>query len=300
MGIFALGFIAIIASFIIAGLDRHTPETKSMKPISWLTRVVGVVLMVVGVAASAVRIIPAGYTGVLMRFGAVQGQLPEGIHMIMPGVNTIELMELRTQKVESRGTAASRDLQVVTTDIALNYRVNPMGAGQLYKSVGPDYKVRIIDPAVQESLKVVTARYTAEDLIRQRANVKSEIEGDITKRLSPYNVTVEPNGLSITNFDFSPEFNKAIEAKQVAQQESEKQKYILARAELERQTAVATAKGRAEAARLNAAALNVQGGELVIAKEWIDRWDGTLPQVSSGGNFIIDLKSLLEKRKSTP
>jgi regulator of protease activity HflC (stomatin/prohibitin superfamily) len=257
--------------------------------------VIGILMIIGGAIWGSVTIVPAGYSAVLMRFGAVQGQLNEGIHMIVPGVNSVELLEVRTQKEESTGTAASRDLQVVTTTVALNFRVDRSAVGKLYQNVGKEYKARIIDPTVQESIKVVTSKYTAEDLIRSRAQVKNEIEKEVTDRLSAYNLIVEPNGFSITNFDFSAEFNKAIEAKQVAQQEAEKQKYVLAKAELERQTAVAKAKGEAEAAKLNAEALKVAGGELVVAREWITKWDGQMPTVAGGNQFMIDLKGIMER-----
>jgi len=254
--------------------------------------------MIVGGALwSGVTQVPAGYRGVLLRFGAVQGVLSEGIHVIIPGVNTVELIETRTQKEDSEATAASRDLQIITTRLALNFRVDPARVGNLYKMVGPSYNERIIDPALQESLKVVTTKYTAEDLIRQRAQVKAEVEAEITKRLRAYDIIVDPSGLSITNFDFSPEFNKAIEAKQVAQQESEKQKWVLQQAELKKQTEVAIAEGKAQAAKLNAESLKANGGALVIAREWIERWDGKLPNVSaggSGGNFMIDISTLMK------
>ena len=104
------------------------------------------------------------------------------------------------------------------------------GVDDLFQKVGNDYRKRIIDPVTQESLKAVTARYTAEELIRLREKVKSEVQNDITNRLRPYNIVVEPSGVSITNFAFSEEFNKAIEQKQVAQQTAEKQRYVLQQA----------------------------------------------------------------------
>lgn len=294
MSIAILGVLVLILGYVLAGLDKRTPDTKDLRAASWLTRVLGFVMIVGGVLWGAVVMVPAGYRGVLMQFQAVKGTLGEGIHLIMPMVNTVEMMEVRTQKEESKATAASRDLQIVTTSLALNFHVDPSRVGDLYRRVGKEYKARIIDPAVQESLKVVTAQFTAEELIKSRAQVKQMVEEDITQRLATYALIVEPAGLSITNFDFSPEFNKAIEEKQVAQQQAEKQKYVLQQAELERQTQVARAKGAAEAARLNAAALQVQGGNLVIMREWIEKWDGRMPQVSagSGQNFMIDLSSL--------
>jgi len=295
MGLITLGIIVFVLGFVVRGLHKQTKEQTDLRPASWAMTVIGILMIVGGAIWGSVTIVPAGYSAVLMRFGAVQGQLNEGIHMIVPGVNSVELMEVRTQKEESTGTAASRDLQVVTTTVALNFRVDRSAVGKLYQNVGKEYKARVIDPTVQESIKVVTSKYTAEDLIRSRAQVKNEIEKEVTTRLAAYNLIVEPNGFSITNFDFSAEFNKAIEAKQVAQQEAEKQKYVLARAELERQTAVAKAKGEAEAAKLNAEALKVAGGELVVAREWITKWDGRMPTVAGGNQFMIDLKGIMDR-----
>lgn len=296
MFIAVVGIILFIVSFVLVGLNQQTSDRTNLKPLAWVARIVGLLLIVGGALWGAVVQIPAGYMGVLMRFGAVQGTLDTGIHMIIPGVNSVVLLETRTQKEESEATAASRDLQVITTKIALNFRVDPAKLGQLYQNVGTEYKSRIIDPAVQESIKVVTTRYTAEDLIRSRAKVKAEVEEEITTRLRAYNLIVDPSGLSITNFDFSPEFNKAIEAKQVAQQEAEKQKYVLQQAELQKQTEIAKAEGRSKAMQLNAEALKVQGGALVIAREWVEKWDGKLPSVSAGGQgFMIDLSTLLKQ-----
>jgi regulator of protease activity HflC (stomatin/prohibitin superfamily) len=298
MGLFILGLIAFVVSFLLTGLDGQTKDSVNLRPAAWTSRIVGVLMMIGGILMASVVIIPTGYAGVLLRFGALQGQLSEGINFVMPGVNTVVPIEVRTQKDEATATAASRDLQVVTTNLALNYRLETANVGKLYQQVGAEYRTRIIAPTLQESVKVVTARYTAEDLIRNRAQVKSEVETEISRRLSTYFIKVEPGGLSITNFDFSPEFNKAIEAKQVAQQETEKQKYLLQRAELEKQTEVARAEGKAQAAKLTAQSLKEMGGGLVIAREWIEKWDGKLPSVSaggSGGQFIVDLSTLMKQ-----
>ncbi len=303
MGAVFFGIVIFVLSFVLSGLHSQTGDKVNLKPMAWMARTLGIVLIVGGVLWSGVVQIPAGYAGVLLRFGAVQGSLDPGIHLIVPGVNSVELLETRTQKEETQASAASRDLQVVTTILAINFRLDHTTVGDMYAKVGPLYRERIIDPAVQESLKVVTSSYTAEDLIRNRAKVKSEVEAEIIKRLLAYHITVDPQGVSIVNFDFSEEFNKAIEAKQVAQQEAEKQKYVLQQAELQKQTEVARAQGKAQAAKLNAEALKVSGGGLVIAREWIDKWDGHLPSVSAGGSgggqFIIDLGSLL-RQGSTP
>ena len=257
-------------------------------------RIVAVLLIITGSIGSSIVLIPAGYRGVLLQFSAVKGVLTEGIHLVMPGVNTVELLEVRTQKEQAEASAASRDLQTVQCTVALNYHVEPSGVGHLYQTVGSEYRFRIIDPAVHESLKVVTARYTAEDLIRLRDKVKAEVHTELVSRLRDYHVVVEPNGVSLTNFTFSQEFNSDIEQKQVAQQMAEKQKYILDQAKLEATTAITRARGLAESAKINAEALQTQGGKLVLAKDWIEKWDGHLPTVQSGSGMIIDVRDLLD------
>lgn len=295
MGLVALGIILMAASFVLRRLHLETGDNVNLKPWAWVARVAALLMVVSGLLSSTIVKVPAGYRGVLLQFGAVKGTMQEGISLVVPYVHTVELMEVRTQKESSEASAASKDMQIVTTSLALNFHIDPSRVGHLYRNVGSDYKGRIIDPAVQESIKMVTAKYTAEELIKSRAAVKAEVENDIDKRLRAYDIIVEPSGLSITNFNFSTEFNAAIEAKQVAQQEAEKQKYVLQMAELERQTEVTKAKGAAEAAKLNAEALQAQGGSKVLAREWIEKWDGHVPTVSGGGGgIIVDINSLLK------
>ncbi len=297
MFIAGLGFVIIVLSFVLKGLNNQTPEHINLNAAAWTARVVGALMVLGGILAASIVIVPAGNKAVLLRFGAAIGSLDEGIHLITPGVDSTLLMEIRTRKEESKATAASRDLQTVTTSLALNFHVDPVKVAKIYRNVGTEYTSRIIDPAVQESVKTVTAKYTAEELIKNRSQVKAEVEQDITSRLKAYDILVEPSGLSITNFDFSPEFNKAIEQKQVAQQEAEKQKYVLQQAELQKQTEVTKAEGTAQAAKLNAESLRAQGSSLVIAREWIEKWDGHLPSVygSGGGGMIFDLSSLMKE-----
>ena len=296
MGLVFLGIILFFVSFLLSGVDKATGDHVKLGPWQWAVRFTAVFLIVVGFFVGSIVIVPAGYRGVLKQFGAVRGVLSEGIHIIIPYINDVEQIEVRTQKEVTDANASSRDLQIVTTSIALNFHIDPAQVGRLYRMVGPSYKERIIDPAMQESIKMVTAKYTAEELIKSRAAVKSAADNEITQRLKAYDIIVEPTGLSITNFNFSNEFNAAIEAKQVAQQEAEKQKYVLQQAELERQTAITRARGVSEAAKLNALALQAQGGSKVLAREWIEKWDGHLPTVAGGGGYIIDLKSLMQSK----
>lgn len=291
MALIFFGILMMAASFAVPALARSQGGQAGPWPAA--LRTAGIVATIGGLFYSGIVLVPAGHRGVLLRFGAVGGVLGEGIHLIVPTVNSVEMMEVRTQKEEAQSSAASKDLQMVTATIALNYHVDPAQVGHLYQQVGIDYRGRIIDPAVQEALKVVTARYTAEELIRLRDKVKTEVHLDMANRLAAYHILVEPAGVSLTNFTFSEEFNKAIEQKQVAQQTAEKQKYVLDQARLEAQTAVTRAKGIAESARISAQALQSQGGRLVLAREWIEKWDGKLPTVSGGGSMILDVRDLM-------
>lgn len=287
-----LGFVFIAASFF---LPKPAPNAPRFGPLLGL---VGLLCIVVGVFGATFITIPAGNRGVLLQFNAVQGVLSDGPHFITPFIQSVEVVEVRTQKETADAAAASKDLQMVQTKVAINFHIDPSGVGKLFQSVGRDFATRIIDPATQETVKAVVANYTAEELINRRSEVKTQIDSALGDRLKAYNIIVEQGGVSLTNFEFSAEFNKAIEQKQVAQQSAEQQKYVLQKAKLEADTAIATAKGRAEAAQLEAAALNAQGGGKVLAKAWIEKWDGHLPTVASGGGMIIDLKSLLNQKDS--
>lgn len=294
--VFVFAVIALIFGMLLPLFAGEKDKGKAAFLAKWV-RVIGIIIMIISFITASVRTIPAGHRGILLRFGAVQGVMSEGLHFIVPGINNIERVEVRTQKETSNASAASKDMQTVETSVAINYHIDPDRVGDLFKNVGTDYRARIIDPAVQESLKQVTAQYTAEELIKQRASVKLKLETEVTNRLKSYNIVVEPLGVSITNFNFSAEFNTAIEAKQVAQQSMEKQKYVLQQAELERKTAVTTAKGEAEAVRIKASALKTQGGSKALAREWIAKWDGKLPVVSGTSSNIVDLRQLMNDKE---
>jgi len=279
---------------ILASIIYKFEDNSIIKLIVRRVLLISVTGTIVGVLASSLVIVQAGHRGVLLRFGEVSGVLDEGIHLVLPIVYRVQIVEVRTLKEEAQASAASRDLQTVATTIALNFHVDPSRVGDLYKNVGMEYIARVVDPAVQESVKQITAQYTAEELIKKRHDVKALVEKEITARLNNYFIVVEPMGLSITDFQFSDAFNTAIEQKQVAQQETEKQKYILQKADLERQTAITKAEGEAKSVQIKAAALKAQGGSKALAREWIEKWNGTLPvYMGGGGSVIIDLKSLM-------
>ena len=263
--------------------------------------IIGFIILVVVLAAS-VKIVEAGHRGVLLKFGAVDtsASLNEGIHFVVPFRDNIVPLEVRTQKIEENAASASGDLQDVSTQVALNYHVDPNTAPTLFQQLGFDYASRVVSPAIQESVKQVTARYNAENLITNRETVKAEIETQIEQRLGPYGIDVET--ISITEFQFSEQFRRAVEAKVEAEQRALQATNDLRRIEIEAQQAEARAIGeqqsniaRAEGVR-QAAVLQAQGEaeaiQIVEAQlrenprylEWLktQRWDGVLPLVTGG------------------
>jgi regulator of protease activity HflC (stomatin/prohibitin superfamily) len=264
--------------------------------------IIGFILLVVVLAAS-VKIVEAGHRGVLLNFGAVDTgiSLNEGIHFVVPFRDNVIPIEVSTQRITENAASASNDLQDVSTQVALNYHVDPATAQILYQQIGFDYANRVIAPAIQESVKQISARFNAENLITNRETVKAEIEANIKARLAPYNIVVE--ALSITEFQFTEQFRRAVEAKVEAEQRALQATNDLRRIEIEAQQAEARAIGEqqaniahAEGVR-QAAVLQAQGEaeaiQIVEAQlrenprylEWLktQRWDGVLPLVTGGG-----------------
>lgn len=248
-----------------------------------------IVLVALAVAISqSVVIVEPGTVGVVTRFGAVQEQvLQPGLHFKTPVMTDVVPLDSRVQKVEEEATASSKDLQIVTSKIALNYRIDADKGSAIYSQLGMEYPTRIVQPALQESIKATSAKYTAEELITKRAEVAQEMEDDLVQRLS--NKDILPTDLSIIDFNFSREFNEAIEQKQVAQQAALRASNELERIRIEAQQAQAEAEGKAQAelARAKAEAEAQQllretlTGEVLLLRA-IERWDGTLPVYLGG------------------
>jgi prohibitin 2 len=282
----------------LEGTGRSRSIVRIVVPI-----IIGVIIISV-IAVSSVRIVDAGNRGILVQFGnvATENSLDEGLHFVVPFRDNVVQIEVRTQKIVESATSASKDLQDVSTQVALNYHVNPDRAQVLYQQLGPDYANRVIVPAIQESVKQVTARFNAEELITKRETVKNQIEEQITARLGAYNIVVD--ALSITEFQFSPQFTAAVEAKVEAQQRAlqaqnelrriqieaqqneaqaiGEQKANIARAEGIKQSNVLQAEGEAQAITLIDAQLRNNPTYL----EWLKatKWDGVLPLVTGGGS----------------
>jgi len=244
--------------------------------------------------------IGAGERGIVQNFGAVQDEvLNEGIHFRMPVVQTVIIMNVQIQKVLTDAASSSSDLQDVDMSVALNYHIKPEQANLVYQSIGVQYKDRIIDPAIQEVMKAVSAKYTAEELITKRPAVSSEMKEALTIRLSTSNIEVD--AFSIIDFSFSQTFTDAIEAKQTAEQNALKAKRDLDRIKVEAEQTVAAATAEAEALGLQK--MNITPDLIELRKieanlKAIEKWDGVLPQVTGSGAIpFIGVDELDAKKK---
>jgi regulator of protease activity HflC (stomatin/prohibitin superfamily) len=266
--------------------NQNISEIKNMLKGGQLKTViiVAVLLMVLFGFRPWVQI-GAGERGVVQNFGAVQDiVLNEGIHFRVPVMQEVTILDVKIQKAITDAASASSDLQDVDLSVALNYHIIPEKANLVYQTIGTQFKERIIDPAIQEVMKAVSARYTAEELITKRPAVSTEMQEALTSRLLVSNIAVD--AFSIVSFSFSQTFTDAIEAKQTAEQNALKAKRDLDRIKVEAEQTIAAATAEAEALRLQK--MNISPDLIELRKieanfKAIEKWNGILPQVTGAG-----------------
>jgi regulator of protease activity HflC (stomatin/prohibitin superfamily) len=263
---------------------------KYLKSI--ISGIIAIVILVV--IFSSVTTVASGNRGVLLQLGAVKPTiLTEGLHFRIPFIQNVQEVEVRVQKEESSQTAASKDLQMVTANVAVNYSVNPDAVNTLYQEVGLDYRSRIVDPAIAESLKAVTAQYTAEELISKRPEVSAKVKDMLEVKLTKYYMILED--INIKEFAFSEEFNKAIESKQTAEQNALRAQRDLERIKIEAEQKIAQAGAEAESLRLKKQEVTpelIQLKQIEVQEKALEKWDGRLPTVTGGATPFIDLEGL--------
>lgn len=234
-----------------------------------------VVVLITLIAINPFVMVQSQQIGIITSFGAIKGTMGEGLQIINPITTDVVLMDISTLKEETNASAASKDAQIVTTNVAVNYRIDSASVEQVYREYRTDIVTIKVQPAIQEAIKSATARYTAEELITRREEVKGLMFEDLRNRLANDHVIVTE--LMITNFDFSPQFNEAIEAKVTAEQSALKAENDLARVEFEAQQRIEQAKAEAEAIRIQAEAVTSQGGADYVKLKAIEKWNGDVP-----------------------
>lgn len=283
-----------------------TKETKTIdiKKIVITLAVIGVLVLITLI--SSITIVPPGHTGVVVHLGNVsESTLHEGVHLKAPFVTNVVDVSNKVQLLEADAGAVSKDLQSVRSKVAINYRLVSDYSAPMYQNVGLDYETILIAPAAQESIKAATARYTAENLISQRDVVGDEIKTSLENKLNSYGIYIEK--FSIVNFDFSEEYDNAIELKQIAEQDKLRAETEKARRTVEAEAAAAektiAAQAEAEAILAKAEAqaeankkISESIDQNVLYFNQIERWDGIMPKVVGEGNgFIFNIEDSISK-----
>jgi regulator of protease activity HflC (stomatin/prohibitin superfamily) len=230
--------------------------------------------------------IAAGERGVHLRFTAVTGKVfGEGLYFRFPLIESVQMMDVKVQKYEMKSDAASKDLQTVHSVVALNFHIDPDRVANMYQDVGLQFRDRIIDPGMQEAIKASTAKFTAEELITKREMVRDEIKEQLRTRLKGRDIIVDE--FNIVNFEFSKNFNDAIEAKVTAEQQALAAKNKLEQIKFEADQKIAEARGKAEAMTIESNAL--KSNPQILELRALEKWNGTLPQVTGGAIPFINL-----------
>jgi len=275
-----------------SNVDSLKSSNKKNKDV-YIAVQLTLVIIFLAILSKFFVIVNAGERGVLMQFGKVQEQiLGEGLHVIVPTVYSVKKLSVRVQKQESSAEASSKDLQDVFTDVALNWHIIPDEANAIFQQIGDEKEVvdRIIDPAVEEVLKAVMAKYTAEEIITKRGEVKAAVDDFLTLRLVTYHIAVDD--ISLVHVHFSQRFSDAVEAKQIAEQEAKTGEFLALKAVKQADTKVNLAKGEAEVQRLLRDNLTPE----LLERQAIEKWDGKLPLiVGDGGKNLLDLRKLVER-----
>ena len=271
-------------------------DAEKAKKIKKIAIPVAIVLVLAFLAINAFTVVGAGHTGVVVTMGKVnEGVLQEGLHFKIPFIQNVVMIDNRIQKLEVNTEAFSKDLQSVNTTLAINYRVDTSKSYSIYKNIGANYEDVLVTPAVNEVLKAITATYTAEETVTNRALISDGLVTGLNEKLN--NIGLYVTDVNIIDFDFSEAFITAIEEKQVAQQQ-------LLKAETEKKTAITNAEAEAEAIKIKAEAeasanttISKSLTDKVIENKKVEKWNGELPKVTGGNGTIIDIGSIGSETK---
>lgn len=291
-----LKFLVMIAILIWAAKRSVKRDPTESLPFlfQWRRAIVPAIFLV-----AALFIFPAigqvgpGERGVVLEFGKVTSRiLGEGIYIVTPLANTVEIMDVQVQKHSSPAGGASADIQSVTTEVTVNYSLDPEGVAYVYQKLRRDYEDRIVTPAIAATGKSVVAKFTAEQLVTKRQEVMDLLEQALTERLAEHRIRVD--AVALTDFEFSPEFDKAIEEKVTAAQKALTAENDLKRVKFEAEQRVASARGEAEAIRIQAESISQQGGEAYVQMKWVEAWKAggsQVPQIMTGegAGFLLNV-----------
>ncbi len=272
-------------------------DFKGPKPQTILILIVLLILFIISWGSFA--IVPAGHRGVVLWWGSVEKRIMgEGLNFKVPIAETVIKVDVRVQPHPFKEIdASSKEYQIVKMTGMMNFHIDPSFVNDLYQKVGLDFADKVIDPAFNDFVKEVVPTYPIGEILPKREEIRQRAMKKLGDNLSRYHIIVDD--IYFANIRFSAEYEGAIEAKQVTQQQVEMQKQVLAQREIEAQQKVATAKGEAESILVVAQgqakandALSRSISPILVQYKSIEKWNGILPQVSGGAIPLIDLSKM--------
>lgn len=285
MSVLKILIVLGILAWTISRAVRKDPSGEMPFPVTFKRLIPGVFLLIIAAfTLPSIGQVGAGERGVVTQFGKVTGRiLGEGIYVVVPLAESVEIMDVQVHAHAVPATGASKDLQNVTTEVTVNHALIPDGVAEVYQELRRDYVIRVLGPSVQEAVKSSTAQFTAEELITKRAEVKDIIQNVLAERLASHSIRVD--AVSITDFQFSAEFNDAIEKKVTAAQKALTAENDLKRIQFEADQRIAQARGEAEAIRIQAESISKQGGAEYVRLKWVEAWEkggSQMPKIITG------------------
>lgn len=281
MFLISISIIAAIAMTIAANVMLNRTSAGALAGLGLVTLVL---------ALESFTIVPAGHVGVQITLGEVnQMVLNEGAQFVNP-ISNVKYVDVRLQRANlNNASAGTKNTQQVHTDIVVNYRLTPQKVPYIYKEFGLDVDTKVLGPAINESFKSAVGHYTSEELITKRDTVNADIVARLSEKLAPFNIVV--NNVSLVNFGFSKAFQDSIEAKVIAEQAKLRADQDYERIQVEAKSRIAQAKGEAEAIKIQAEAIQANGGAAYVQLQWIEKWNGKMPDtvVNGGKDMMLNL-----------
>jgi len=283
--------IVIAGAFYFMSVDKRTNtgyETtypfRSFASLPFL-------LVIAVIAFESITIVPPGNVGVQVTLGKtnLDNVLTEGVTFVNP-ISSVKNVNVQLQRAQLENqSAGTKDMQQVHTDIVVNYRLTPNMVPTIYKEFGLNVADKVLAPAISEVFKTVTGQYTSEELIIKREEVSGKILERLQTKVAPFDITV--SNISLVNFGFGKAYQDAIDAKMVATQSKLKAEQDLQRIEVEAKSRIAQAEGEAKAIQIQAQAIQSNGGAQYVQLQWIDKWDGKMPNtvVNGGKDMMLNL-----------
>ncbi len=248
-----------------------------MKKDTGMIVAVAAIILIAFIALSSFFIVEVGFVGV--RINVITGEtksFAQGTYPKLPFIHQVVNYDVKTQKQEVEADSASKDLQAVRARIVVNFRPIYEKVNDIHIKIGKDYFIKVIYPAIQEVSKTAISKLPVENIIVERENLRTAIEDNLRKKIEEYNIIIE--NVNIVDIQFTAEFNRVVEEKQIEEQKVKKIQYQRMQAEEEKKRVILLAEAEAQKQKL----LRDSSNQTVINLKWIEKWDGHLPKYMLG------------------